>query len=322
MDKILSSRESGAKESAITIRYHTGISLTGRCPEIMMVSMQMKRQTNEVDDYNAEVASMRPGLEKLGRNNGNRGAAPLSETRKMVAVSTLAEGVAHEMNNVLATIIGFGSMLAEEIAVDDPKHLMVQEILSAADRGHFVATDLAAFVARPNGGSRPLSLNETVEAAIGPVSLTVSNAIILEHQLDPDLALVECDPKRMMNVLTRLCTNAADAISSVGTITISTRNLIIGSADDSGDTRIAPGRYVELRVADDGDGMDARTLARAFEPFFTTKDVGDGAGLGLSAVYGIVNAYGGTVDIASGVNEGTTVTILFPACAAAATRFP
>ena len=235
----------------------------------------------------------------------------LRHAQKMEAVGQLAGGVAHDFNNLLTTIRGFGDLIARDVEPDDPRRRDVGEILRATERAAELTRQLLAFSKRQVLRLEPVSLNGVVEDMINIIRRMLGDAIQVETRLDPDIWVVRADPGQLEHSLLNLALNARDAMTDGGTLRISTRNADLSFANGV-DAVIPPGRYAVLEVADSGVGMTEETRLRVFEPFFTTKDPGDGTGLGLATVFGIVTQSGGHVGVASSIGEGTTFTVHLP----------
>jgi two-component system, cell cycle sensor histidine kinase and response regulator CckA len=248
----------------------------------------------------------------------------LPEVRRLDALGTLAGGVAHEFNNVLAVILSCSDLLGEEIAIPadgSPRRARLADarrdldvIRSAVDRGAQVTRRLLAFARQALGSPRPVNLNDIVTDAEQLLTAAVGEHVAVITHLAADLWPVTADPDHLRTVLLELTDNARRAMPSIGSLVIDTTNLTLD--DQSMPTRagLRPGRYVRLRVTDTGTGMQPETAARAFEPFFTTKPMG---GLGLAAVHGIIAQVGGHTEIYSTPSTGTVVTLLLPAADAA-----
>lgn len=236
----------------------------------------------------------------------------LLQSQKLEAVGTLAGGVAHDMNNVLAVVLGLGSVLAREMGPSDPKSHDIQEILSAARRGKSLVENLLGFARKGNYQRERACLNDTVRQLIEVLAHSIPKKVAVTTCLDAQLAEIECDPAQIMQTLLNICLNANDAIDGSGTITISTSNEVLGASDVAG---LDPGRYVNLQIGDNGTGMHKETKRKAFEPFFTTKGIGEGTGLGLSMAYGVVKDHGGAIQIDSNPGVGTAINIRLPAVA-------
>jgi len=246
--------------------------------------------------------------------------AQLRMAQKMEAVGLLAGGVAHDFNNLLTAIKGFASLLQMTIAPTDESHEFVGEIVKAADRAAALTAQLLAFSRRQLLRPERIDLNARVRDLERMLALLVSEGGGLELQLDPALGLVHADPGQVEQIVLNLAVNARDAIGgrTGGRITISTSNVTLRDEFALWRVAPAPGEYVRLDVSDDGAGMDAATQARIFDPFFTTKAPGQGTGLGLATVYGIVKQSNGFVWVQSAPGEGTTVSVYLPRAAEAA----
>ena len=236
----------------------------------------------------------------------------LRQTERLAAVGRLAGGVAHDLNNLLMVITGYGDLVRPHLAADSPAVETVAEIDHAAARAAGLARRLLA-VGRPN---RPapaaLDVNAVVtglEHFLGQL-LRRSTALVL--RLDPRAGRVRTDPGELEQVLINLAGNAGDAMPRGGRLTVETANAEVTAEDAWARPQARPGRYVRLAVADTGAGMDAAARARVFEPFFTTKGPGRGTGLGLATVWEIVRQAGGHVAVASEPGRGTTFQLYLP----------
>ena len=240
--------------------------------------------------------------------------AQLRAAQKMEAVGLLAGGVAHDFNNLLTAIKGFASLLEMTIEPADESHEFVDEIVKAADRAAGLTAQLLAFSRRQLLRPEHIDLNARVRDLERMLALLVSEGGELVFHLDPALGLVHADPGQVEQIVLNLAVNARDAIAGRrgGRITIATSNVTL--RDEFALWRVAPepGDYVRLDVTDNGVGMDAATQARIFDPFFTTKAVGQGTGLGLATVYGIVKQSRGYVWVQSAPGDGSTFSVYLP----------
>jgi two-component system cell cycle sensor histidine kinase/response regulator CckA len=238
----------------------------------------------------------------------------LGQIRKMESVGRLAGGVAHDFNNMLGVILGHVEMALRQVPPDGPLHSELTEIHNAAIRSADLTRQLLAFARKQVVAPRILDLNPTVDRALSMLRWLIGENIEVRWLPKDDLWPVNVDPAQVDQILTNLCANARDAISGVGTVTIETEN----STLDKGYCEVHPGfvagDYASLAVSDNGCGMDRAQLALVFEPFFTTKEPGQGTGLGLATVYGIVKQNGGFVNVYSEPNHGTTVRVYLPRC--------
>jgi nitrogen-specific signal transduction histidine kinase len=233
---------------------------------------------------------------------------------RMEAVGRLAGGVAHEVNNMMTVIQGFGSFLYNGLPSKDPRRGEVSEILRAADRAASVTRQLLAFSRQQVLQPAPLELGGVVQGIESMLRRLVGDACQLETRTAPSLGRVYADRSQLEQVLVNLVLNARDAMPAGGQVTIETAPVMLDDAyvRRRAGVQISPGPYIMLAVTDTGTGMDGPTLARVFEPFFTTKPVGQGTGLGLSTVYGIVKQSGGYVWPYSEPGLGTTFKVYLP----------
>jgi len=242
----------------------------------------------------------------------------LAQAQKLQAVGTLAGGVAHEVNNQLMAVLGFGEFVVKELGPEHPQTKDVEEMIRAAMRAAQVAQQLLTFSRRQVNQVRPLSLYGAV-SALAPVLERILGAD-KELTLLPDRSRsrVVADPTQVDQVLINLAANARDAMGTGGRLTISTDEVMLDESygREHGLKHVLPGAYVRLIVSDTGCGMDRQTLAKIFEPFFTTKPVGSGTGLGLSTVYGIVKQHEGFIWAYSEPGHGTSIKIYLPAASA------
>ncbi len=239
----------------------------------------------------------------------------LIQSQKMEAIGTLAGGIAHDMNNVLAVVLGLGTVLENEMAADDPTRGDIQEIVAAARRGRSLVENLLGFARKGRYRRETASVNVIAKSVVTVLERTIAKKIVVNTQFESELDDVDCDPNQISQVVMNLCVNAIDAVNGKGTIAISTSNEELDSSEAAERPGLEAGRYVELCVRDDGSGMDEETRERAFEPFFTTKGVGRGTGLGLPMVYGTIENHGGAVWIDSSPGQGTAVHVLLPVTA-------
>jgi len=238
--------------------------------------------------------------------------AQLVQAQKMESVGRLAGGIAHDFNNMLAAIMGYAELAMQ--GVDSGQRLFVhlQEIHRAASRSADLTRQLLGFARKQPTLPAVLDLNQMVEGMLKMLRRLIGEDIRLEWLPGGEMRPVRIDPGQIDQVLANLCVNARDAIEDVGSITIETRSLHLDRDYCVDHPWAEVGDYVLLAVRDDGVGMDEETLGKVFEPFFTTKAVGQGTGLGLAMVYGIVKQNDGFIDIRSRLGQGTCVEIYLP----------
>jgi PAS domain S-box-containing protein len=237
--------------------------------------------------------------------------AELLQAQKMESVGRLAGGVAHDFNNLLTVIRGYSDVLAGQLGDEDPRLEEVREIRHAADRGATLTRQLLAMSRRQMLITREVDLNALVTDLERMLRRVIGAHIEIVTATAPDLGGVRADPGQLEQVLLNLAVNARDAMPQGGTLRIETSRVRVAhpSRETGG---VPPGDYASLTVSDTGIGKDAETRAHAFEPFFTTKPAGEGTGLGLSTVYGIVQQSGGAITVESAPGQGTSIRLFFP----------
>jgi PAS domain S-box-containing protein len=236
------------------------------------------------------------------------------QSQKMEAIGRLSGGVAHDFNNLLGVIIGYGEVLQDGVAQESPLRSCVDEMLKAGHRAASLTRQLLAFSRQQVMDPRVLDLNIVVKDMEKLLKRLIGEDIKLCTRLDGSLARLKADQGQIEQVLMNLAVNARDAMPEGGELNIETANHYV----DHEFVRRYPypmaiGNYVMLTVTDTGIGMDATTRARVFEPFFTTKEKGQGTGLGLSMVYGVVKQSGGYIEVCSEPSKGASFKILLPA---------
>ncbi|HYQ46788.1 MAG TPA: response regulator [Polyangiaceae bacterium] len=236
----------------------------------------------------------------------------LSQSQKMEAIGRLAGGVAHDFNNLLVVIQSYAELLREEFLDNDAKRGDLEEILAAARRAAALTKQLLAFSRSEAVQPTELRLGEVVTGIEKMLRRIIGEDIELTTELAPSLGVVRADTGQIDQVILNLSINARDAMKEGGRLVISTQNVSINGEYESAQVDIPPGEYVMLAVTDSGIGMDPETQRRIFEPFFTTKEVGQGTGLGLATVYGIVQQSGGHIRVHSELGQGTAFKIYFP----------
>jgi signal transduction histidine kinase len=236
----------------------------------------------------------------------------LEQAQRMEAVGRLAGGIAHDFNNLLTVIGSYSDLALRKLDDGDSVGRYVQQIRKASITASGLTRQLLAFSRRQVLQPRVIVLNEVVEEIGFMVQSLLGTSIELRIKLDPQLGQIEADPVQLQQVLLNLIVNSKDAMPDGGMLNIETRNIELDERYAQRFLDMRPGNYVRLTVADTGIGMDEETLARIYEPFFTTKPKGQGTGLGLPTVYGIVQQSGGYISVYSEVDKGTTFHVYLP----------
>ncbi|MHB8120754.1 MAG: hybrid sensor histidine kinase/response regulator [Desulfuromonadaceae bacterium] len=239
-------------------------------------------------------------------------AAQYQQAQKMEAVGLLAGGVAHDFNNMLTVIIGYAEMAQRKVDPTLLLHSDLEEILKAAQRSAEITRQLLTFARKQTIAPVVLDLNHAVESALKMLRRLIGENITLNWLPGMDLCPTKIDPSQVDQILANLCVNARDAIADVGMVTIETASVLFDETYCAQHVGSIVGEYLLLTVSDDGCGMDKVTLSQIFEPFFTSKGIGEGTGLGLSMVYGIVKQNNGFINVYSEPGNGTIFRIYLP----------
>ncbi len=237
----------------------------------------------------------------------------LFQAQKMEAVGTLAGGVAHDFNNILQVALGYSELILGDEGLSQRHKADLRKINEASSRGADLVQRLLTFSRKSEVKPVPLNLNHRVTELRKMLERTVPKMIEIQLLLAEDLATINADATQMDQILMNLAVNARDAMPEGGRLVIETANVVLDEDYAASHLNAKPGHYVLLTIADTGTGMDKETLEHIFEPFYTTKGVGEGTGLGLAMVYGIVQQHGGHVRCYSEPGEGTTFRVYFPA---------
>jgi signal transduction histidine kinase len=271
-----------------------------------------------IQERNDEIVTANRALEKeaIERKQAEEEKlaleAQLSQAQKMEAVGQLAEGIAHEFNNILTAVIGYAEFIQKKMDGSDPLHPYVGNIMSAGQRAAHLTRDLLSFSRKQRIETKLLNLNDIMIKAKASLRMMLDEHIELSMSICDKPIFVQADEVRMEQVLVNLVSNARDAMPGGGLLSIGTDLVDIDREFLHAQGVAQPGRYGHISVTDKGVGIDHATLARIFEPFFTTKDVGKGTGLGLSMVFGIIRQHQGFIDVSSEFGIGTTFSIFLP----------
>lgn len=236
----------------------------------------------------------------------------LRHAQKLEAVGRLAAGIAHDFNNIMTVIQGYASYQLSTAQPDGELAESLRQISEAAERAAGLTRQLLTFSRKQVLHLRSLNLNEAIRQVTRTLSRVLGEDILLECHLEAELPGVWADVGMIEQLITNLAVNARDAMPQGGRFVVRTASVEVEADAASVHAEARPGSFVCLSIADTGSGMDAVTLSRIFEPFFTTKDVGQGSGLGLATVHGIVKQHQGWIDTSSQTGRGTTFKIFLP----------
>jgi PAS domain S-box-containing protein len=239
----------------------------------------------------------------------------LRQAQKMEAVGQLAGGVAHDFNNLLQGMQGYIYLMSEDRTLRPQTREYLEEVTVTVDRAATLVRQLLTFSRREARQSVPLDLNEVVAGLLKMIRRVIGEHIDLQVLPAPALKKVQADPGQIEQVLMNLCVNARDAMPQGGAIAIETENAVLDRSFCDRNAWARPGEYVQLTVTDTGLGMSEEVRDHIFEPFFTTKEVGQGTGLGLATVYGIVHQHDGFIGVSSELGRGTAFSIYLPVLA-------
>jgi signal transduction histidine kinase len=286
------------------------LSATTTIREVHELAADLEKMRAELVGVNAQL---RNEMDERARIEAQRQAleSQLRRRQRLEAVGTLAGGVAHEVNNTLVPIMLFTQSVLDALPPDSPCREDLHGILRSARRSKDVVNKVLTFSRQMNSGRRErLDLTEPVREAVRLFGALVPASISVVTRIEGHCPPVIADATLINLLIMNLCTNALRAMrASGGTLTVGLAPLTATGLEPGG---VAAGNYVQLRIQDTGHGMDAATMERIFEPFFTTRDPGEGTGLGLAVVHGIIESLGATLLLDSDVGVGTDFKVLFP----------
>ncbi len=233
----------------------------------------------------------------------------IQQYKRLESLGVLAGGMAHEFNNILTPIMGYSEILFSELKDNIPLQKNIAQILSGAQRAKELVEQILVFSRKDNKEKHKLDIHIVVKESIKLLRSSTPKHINLKTHIE-NCSSIEANPSQIQQVIIQLCSNAFNAITkSRGSVEITLKNVIVEKQES---LQLPAGKYVLLKISDSGKGIDQSIIDRVFDPFFTTNEIGEGSGMGLSIVHGIIQSHGGTIFIDSEVNKGTTFTIFFP----------
>jgi PAS domain S-box-containing protein len=237
----------------------------------------------------------------------------LRQAQKMQAMGTLAGGIAHDFNNILTAILGYTELAMQDVQRDSVVWNNLQSAFIAGHRAKDLVQQILAFSRQTAVERTPVQLHLLIKEALTLLRAALPATIALQQVVDPEAGTVLADPTQMHQVLINLCTNAAHAMRDTGgTIEVHLEPIDVTTDSPAPAQGLTPGPYVRLTVSDTGHGMTPEIMQRIFEPFFTTKSRGEGTGMGLAIVHGIVTGHGGAITVESTPGQGTTFAVYLP----------
>lgn len=237
----------------------------------------------------------------------------LRQSQKLEGIGLLAGGVAHDFNNILTGILGYANMLEPDAVPGSTMQEGLHVIQQAAERAAELTKQLLSFARRGKRQNTTVDLNSTILEVVSLLTRTVNKNINVTEHFDTDQATVLGDPGQLQQIVLNLAINGRDAMPQGGSLTFRTWRQTFDTEQLMAHTGAEPGVFVALSVADTGIGIEKKNLRRIFEPFFTTKEAGQGTGMGLAMVYGIVKGHKGFIDVDSEIGKGATFTVYIPA---------
>jgi len=238
----------------------------------------------------------------------------LLQSQKMQAIGTLAGGIAHDFNNILTAIIGYSELGLFKKKMDDAKtRISFEQIHQAGERARDLVKQILTFSRQEEEKQSPVNLGLIIKETLKLMRATVPTNIEIKSRMKVKSDLILANPTQIHQVLMNLCTNAAHAMrGNTGTLSVTLKDTVIPKADFTSGIPLPEGPYLDLEVSDTGVGMAPAVMERIFDPFFTTKDPGEGTGMGLSVVHGIVESHGGAITVNAQPEKGSTFHIYLP----------
>jgi len=238
----------------------------------------------------------------------------MRQSQKMEAIGTLAGGIAHDFNNILSAVIGFTELSLDSVEKDSLVADNLQQVLTAGNRAKDLVRQILAFSRETEQERQPLDIVPVIKEVLKLLRASLPATIEIRQNIDNELYAIEADPTELHQILMNLCTNADHAMREQGGILeVSLSNVDLGVDFTDQYPDIKPGPYLKLIVSDTGVGMSPEVMDRIFDPFFTTKKTGEGTGLGMAVVHGLVKNYGGLIKVYSELGQGTSFQVFLPA---------
>ena len=238
----------------------------------------------------------------------------LRQHQKLEAIGTMASGIAHDFNNILTGIVGNAELARMDVPQDHVAQEFLSEILGCSNRARKLVRQILTFCRKGEGRHENIATGAIINEVLSLIRATTPKSIEFIYHTTPDACKIKADPTQLHQVLLNLCTNSIHAMrEKTGRIEIAEEAINLLKEESAQHGRLRPGRYAHISIKDNGSGMSPEVLERIFEPFFTTKAPGDGTGLGLSVVHGIMQSHGGDITVYSKTGQGTIFHLYFPA---------
>ena len=238
--------------------------------------------------------------------------AELNQSQKMESIGTLAGGIAHDFNNILASVLGFTELALDGVDKENPIAEDLQEIYNAGLRAKDLVKQILTFARRSDEGRKPIKVDFIIKEVVKFIRSSIPTTIEIKHKIESE-SLIMGSSTQIHRVMMNLCTNASYAMEDEGGILeITMKDITVDTPSTSFHRQLKIGNYIEIKVSDTGVGIHPQDIKRIFEPYFTTKGPGEGSGMGLAMVHGIVETYGGKTFVESKLGKGTVITIYLP----------
>ncbi|MDA3958589.1 transporter substrate-binding domain-containing protein [Oceanispirochaeta sp.] len=237
----------------------------------------------------------------------------LSQSQKMEAIGTLAGGVAHDFNNILAAMLGYADLALLDLPKESIVKNQIEQIIKAGYRARDLVKQILSFSRKEFSQRRSLDVYTVVKEALILLRASIPSTIRIEEDLDSQCGNILADPTQIHQVMMNLCTNAAQAMDeNGGTLKVTLNSILLTKRDVEDDPYLKPGNFVLLIIEDSGTGIEKQYIDRIFDPYFTTKDIGKGSGMGLAVVAGIIKSNDAFISVDTRPGTGTTIKVYFP----------
>ena len=250
---------------------------------------------------------------KIAEEEKTKLQSQLQQVQKMESMGTLAGGIAHDFNNMLGIIVGNTQLAMDDVPEWNPARHNLEEIRTASIRARDVVKQILAFSRQSPQEMKPVRISPIIKESLKLLRSSIPTTIEIHQNISSESDTVRSDPTQINQVLINLCTNAIHAMGEKGgVLEVSLEHIFLDAVSATHYHDLSSGKYVRLTVNDTGHGINPKILKRIFDPYFTTKGIGEGSGMGLSVVHGIIKSHGGAISVSSEPGKGTVFHVLFP----------
>ncbi|EMS79934.1 hybrid sensor histidine kinase/response regulator [Desulfotignum phosphitoxidans] len=237
----------------------------------------------------------------------------LRQAQKLEAIGSLAGGIAHDFNNILSAVIGYSQLAMDRLPKDSPAQKDLAQVYKGGERAKELVMQILAFSRQKGQQAAPIQIGPIIKEVLKFLKSTLPSSITIRQEVMPDAGHILADPTQIHQVLMNLCTNAAHAMDQTGgALTVKLSGITLDQYAAETDPDLSPGKYLKLTVGDTGHGIAPDILPKIFDPYFTTKKRGQGTGLGLATVHGIIKSCNGSIAVSSTPGQGTIFHLYFP----------